>query len=98
MIARRGRKAVVRRTSRVTSEVEIDKHPLNVTGRYYVLCSECLDHECCIETAPNNFRIADDWSAYVFKQPETSEEEARCRQALEECPVNSIRDDGDKET
>ena len=34
-------------------------------------------------------------TAYVFKQPSTSEEEAQCRQALEECPVAAIRDDGE---
>jgi ferredoxin len=33
-------------------------------------------------------------TAYVFKQPGTSEEEAQCRQALEECPVMAIHADG----
>lgn len=74
---------------------EIGKHPLNAPGRYYVLCPWCLDHECCIEAAPNNFRMGEDLSAYVFKQPNTPEEEAQCRRALEECPVEAIRDDGE---
>lgn len=72
---------------------EISKHPLNAPGKYYVDCNTCLDHECCVETAPNNFRL-EDLTAYVFKQPGTSEEEAQCRQALEECPMEAIHDDG----
>jgi ferredoxin len=74
---------------------EANKHPLNVSGKYYVLCSCCLDHECCVETAPNNFRMGEDLSAYVFNQPASADEEARCRRALDECPVEAIRDDGE---
>jgi ferredoxin len=74
---------------------EIRKHPLNVPGRYYVDCDTCLDHELCVEAAPNNFRQDEDHVAYVFKQPGTSEEEAQCRRALEECPVAAIHDDGE---
>ena len=64
-------------------------------GRYYVDCDTCLDHECCFDAAPNNFRMDEHLTAYVFKQPNTSEEEAQCRQALQECPVAAIRDDGE---
>ena len=74
--------------------MEVSRHPLNVPGKYYVDCDTCLDHECCVDTAPSNFRMDEHLVAYVFKQPSTSEEEARCRQALEECPVAAIRDDG----
>ena len=73
---------------------QFNKHPLNVPGKYYVDCDTCLDHECCIEAAPNNFMQDEEHSAYVFKQPENQEEEAQCRQAVEECPVAAIRDDG----
>ena len=70
-------------------------HSLNASGRYYVDCNTCLDHECCVETAPNNFRLHETYyTAYVFKQPDTSEEEAQCQQALEECPVAAIHNDG----
>jgi ferredoxin len=31
----------------------------------------------------------------VFKQPATAQEEAQCRQALEECPTAAIHDDGE---
>ena len=76
-------------------EQEIIRHPSNAPGKYYVDCNTCLDHECCIETAPNNFRLHEHLSAYVFKQPTSPEEEAQCRQALEECPVAAIHDDGE---
>lgn len=58
---------------------------LNAPGRYYVDCDECLHHECCVDSAPNNFRMHEEvLTAYVFKQPETPLEEAQCRQALED--------------
>jgi len=37
----------------------------------------------------------DDLIAYVFKQLGTPEEEAQCRQALEECPTAAIHDNGE---
>lgn len=73
---------------------DISRNPLNAPGRYYVDCN-CIYHECCVEAAPNNFKI-EELSAYVFKQPDTAEEEAQCRQALEECPMEAIHDDGDQ--
>jgi ferredoxin len=73
------------------------RHPLNAPGKYYIDCDTCLDHELCAETAPNNIRMDRElWAvAYVFKQPANPEEEAQCRRALEECPVEAIRDDGE---
>lgn len=76
------------------SESGRSRHPLNAPGKYYVDCNTCLDHECCIATAPNNFRMDENYTAYVFKQPGNLEEDAQCQQALEECPVAAIRDDG----
>jgi ferredoxin len=73
---------------------KIKKHPLNVAGRYYVDCEACLDHDVCVEDAPNNFKKDDEYIAYVFKQPSNPKEEMQCRQALEECPMAAIRDDG----
>ena len=70
------------------------EYPLNAPGRYYVDCDTCVHHDCCVETAPNNFRMHG-LVAYVFKQPDTSEEEVQCRQALEECPTAAIHDDGE---
>jgi len=37
----------------------------------------------------------DDLIAYVFKQPDTPEEEAQCREALKVCPTAAIHDDGE---
>ena len=74
---------------------EISKPPLNAPGRYYVDCYSCVHHECCVDAAPNNFRMGEYGTAYVFKQPATPEEEAQCRQALEECPTAAIYDDGE---
>ena len=66
---------------------KITKHPLNVVGKYYVDHDVCLDHACCVDEAPNNFRMDKHYSAYVCKQPETLEEERQCRAAMECCPV-----------
>ena len=74
---------------------EIEKHPLNVAGRYYVDCATCLDHDLCVEIAPNNFRKDDNYTAYVFKQPSNPEEETQCRKAVDYCPVGAIHGDGD---
>ncbi len=74
---------------------KVNKNPLNVKGKYYVDFDVCIDHECCVDEAPKNFKMdKDNWSAYVFKQPETLEEEKQCRNALNICPVEAIRDDG----
>ena len=37
-------------------------------------------------------QVGTPWS--VYKQPETPDEEAQCREALEQCPVEAIGDDG----
>jgi len=72
------------------------KHPLNVNGKYYVDLNRCINHGFCIFAAPNNFRLdKDDYGAYAFRQPESLEDEAQCRQAMEDCPVGAIRDDGE---
>ena len=36
----------------------------------------------------------DEGYSFVYKQPESPEEEELCREALEECPVEAIGDDG----
>ena len=70
------------------------KHPLNVQGRYYIT-DDCLACRACEETAPNNIRFASEYGmSYVFKQPSTPEEKKQCREALDECYVAAIRDNG----
>lgn len=73
-----------------------NKVPLNVPGKWYVDTS-CIDCDVCRTTAPNNFRANEDEGySYVFKQPETPEEEAQCQEAKASCPVEAIGDDGDE--
>lgn len=70
------------------------KHVGNVSGKFYV-DTECIDCDLCRETAPNNFKRNDDGGySFVFKQPETSQEEDQCREAMEGCPVEAIGQDG----
>jgi ferredoxin len=70
------------------------RHADNVPGRYYV-DQECIDCDICRDVAPDNFRrnLAGEHS-YVFKQPENEREEELCREALVDCPVQAIGDDG----
>ncbi len=71
-----------------------DKVEGNVDGPFYV-DSNCIDCDLCRQTAPENFeRNEDEGYSYVIKQPENEDEEQACRDALEECPVEAIGDDG----
>ena len=72
-----------------------DKNSENVIGKYYV-DSQCIDCDLCRETAPDNFQRSDDEGySYVYKQPKNAEEEEKCREALEGCPVMAIGEDGE---
>jgi ferredoxin len=71
------------------------KWPENAPGRYYV-DEVCIASEYCVSAAPRNFRMSEDGHAYVFKQPETPEEEEQCRDAMAGCPVNAIGDNGEQ--
>jgi ferredoxin len=71
-----------------------DKVEGSVEGTFYV-DSNCIDCDLCRQTAPQNFeRNEDGGYSFVSKQPENEEEEANCRDAMEECPVEAIGDDG----
>lgn len=71
-----------------------DKVPNQAPGRFYV-DSQCIDCDLCRETSPSNFRRNDEEGfSYVYKQPETPEEESLSRDALENCPVEAIGDNG----
>jgi ferredoxin len=71
-----------------------NKYPENVAGKYYV-DNQCIDCDLCRETAPENFKRNEDGGySFVFKQPESPEEEARCKEAKEGCPVEAIGDNG----
>jgi ferredoxin len=72
-----------------------DKIPENKPGRYYV-DRQCIDCDVCRDVAPDNFtRNAAAEYSFVYKQPETAEEEALCLEALEACPVDAIGNDGE---
>jgi ferredoxin len=71
-----------------------DKLPENAAGRFYV-DGQCIDCDLCRQTAPMNFQRNDNEGyTYVSKQPETEDEAEQCREALDECPVEAIGDDG----
>jgi ferredoxin len=71
-----------------------NKYSENISGKYYV-DNQCIDCDLCRETAPDNFKRNEDGGySYVYKQPESPEEEARCKEAKEGCPVEAIGDNG----
>src|SRR5207249_7657332 len=71
-----------------------NRYPENIAGKYYV-DNQCIDCDLCRETAPDNFKRNDDGGySFVYKQPESPEEEARCKEAKEGCPVEAIGDNG----
>ena len=71
-----------------------NRYPENVPGKYYV-DNQCIDCDLCRETAPDNFKRNDDGGySFVFKQPASPEEESRCKEAKEGCPVEAIGDNG----
>jgi ferredoxin len=71
-----------------------NKYAENVAGKFYV-DDQCIDCDLCRETAPANFKRNDDGGhSYVYKQPESPEEESLCKEAMEGCPVEAIGNDG----
>ena len=71
-----------------------NKYSENVEGKFYV-DDQCIDCDLCRETAPDNFKRNEDGGySFVYKQPESPEEEARCKEAKEGCPVEAIGDNG----
>jgi ferredoxin len=71
-----------------------DRVPENVAGRFYV-DTTCIDCDLCRERAPHNFMRSDSGHrSFVFHQPVDAGQEAACRAALDECPVEAIGRDG----
>mgnify|MGYP001600208665 CR=1 FL=1 len=67
----------------------------NSNGQFYV-DDQCIDCDACRTEAPNQFRRQDENGySYVYQQPTTPEEEAKCQAALESCPVEAIGQDGE---
>lgn len=56
---------------------------------------ECILCSVCSDAAPNNFRMSDDEDHDIcYKQPENEEEYEECLEAMENCPVEAIGEDG----
>ena len=71
-----------------------DKVESNVEGAWYV-DTNCIDCDLCRQAAPENFeRNEDEGYTYVSKQPANDDEAQAMSDALEECPVEAIGDDG----
>ena len=71
-----------------------DKWPDNVPGKFYV-DRECILCSVCSDAAPMNFRMSDDEDHDIcYKQPENDDELDQCYEALENCPVEAIGEDG----
>jgi ferredoxin len=72
------------------------KWPDNVNGKFYV-DRQCIDCALCRETAPDFFGRNDNNSySFVSKQPVSKEDISLCDEAMHDCPVEAIGDDGDK--
>jgi len=68
----------------------------NAPGKYYV-DKTCIRAKFCVATAPEIFQLDETGThAIVVRQPTTSEEEERVREAILGCPVNAVGDDGDE--
>jgi ferredoxin len=71
------------------------KNNKNVSGAFYI-DEQCIDCDLCRSTAPDNFTTEDDLGyAYVCLQPRNQHETELCAEAMENCPVEAIGNDGD---
>jgi ferredoxin len=72
------------------------KIPLNAIGKYYV-DQGCICCGICTTFAASVFIInLDEEFGYVGKQPQTEEEVKAVIEAMNNCPVDAIGDDGDE--
>jgi ferredoxin len=66
----------------------------NVRGKFYV-DENCIDCDLCREIAPAFFgRNDDEGHSFVHKQPSDAAGIQLCVEALQDCPVEAIGDDG----
>jgi len=71
-----------------------NRYPENIAGAYYVH-NQCIDCDLCRETAPASFKRNDDGGySFVYKQPESPEEQKLAKEAMEGCPVEAIGSNG----
>lgn len=73
-----------------------DRYQDNVAGKFYT-DSQCIDCDLCRQTAPDFFdRNSEGGYSFVSRQPTNPEDVKLCQQAVEECPVEAIGNDGDR--
>ncbi|MBM3844693.1 MAG: ferredoxin [Verrucomicrobia bacterium] len=71
-----------------------NRYSQNIEGKFFV-DNQCIDCDLCRETAPSNFKRDDDGGfSFVYKQPESEDEEKQCKEAMEGCPVEAIGNNG----
>ena len=76
--------------------IKLNVHPSSASGKFYIDTDVCTCSTACQIEAPNNIKIDDaELTAFVFKQPESIEEEEALRRAIWVCPVEAVLDDGD---
>ena len=56
----------------------------------YVVSEECIACRACVEVADDFFEMNNSNIAYLKKQPENKDEDSKCEEALNVCPVNAI--------
>jgi ferredoxin len=72
-----------------------NRYPENTFGPYYV-DNQCIDCDLCRQTAPNNFaRDEASGHSFVFQQPRSDQEVAASQEAMQNCPMEAIGDDGE---
>jgi len=70
--------------------------PLNVAGKYYVDFN-CICCGICTLIAPLNFLVnLNEEYGYIGKQPETKAETKAIEEAIRNCPVDAIGNDGEE--
>ena len=71
-----------------------NRYPENIAGAYYV-DNQCIDCDLCRETAPNSVKRNDDGGySFVYKQPDSPEDQKLAKEAMEGCPVEAIGSNG----
>lgn len=71
-----------------------ERLPQNAPGKYYVN-EECDGCAYCASVAPENFDFDKATNSYyISRQPGSPEETEVVREAMEDCPIDAIRDDG----
>jgi len=73
---------------------EPTKLPNNTPGKYYTV-DECDGCAYCASVAPENFDFDKPSNTYyIVKQPSSPAEQELVNEAMEDCPIDAIRNDG----